>query len=257
MTTPTYDLVNSAWKSTCKILFSQDVGELKDFEQYLSEAVVGRKVRSCFSGNELMVTSSNYAKGSRFFDYSTESGQLKKPAMAPLSINQVKDIDSIIEATKERLVYSANKLLGTPRFVEMSDNVIEGVGVYHSTMAWRSKNVAYTYAMRENESTFGSESSGESSHVIRCFYNNKMQRCFESSYGVGSSDGYFIYNCHDCIDIMFSFNQRAKRHMVGNLQLNKDSYSKLKPKIIAELASDLAMKKKLDFSIIDIMNGVA
>lgn len=250
----TYTLVNTAWKQTTKILFGEPLGEMKDFDEYLSEAVVGKKVKSSFSGKELMVTSKNFAEGCRFFDYSHEYAQFAKTVSSPFDINKIKDLDSLVETTQERLIYGANKLMGTPKHVVSSDNLIDGTGIFYSTMILRSKYVAYSYLMRENEYTFGSESSGLSAYIIRCCYNNKLQRCFECSYNVGASDCYFVYNSSACSDSMFTFNQRAKRFMIGNVQLDKDAYIKLKPKLISELVSDLKLKKKLDFSIFDIMN---
>jgi len=53
---------------------------------------------------------------------------------------------------------------------------------------------------------------------------------------------------------MFSFNQKNKHYTIGNIPLQKDRYSKLKEKLVAEMASELKSKKKLP-SIIDIIRG--
>ncbi|MBI5228069.1 hypothetical protein HY988_05760 [Candidatus Micrarchaeota archaeon] len=250
----TYDLVNNAWKSTAKILFGSDIGELKEFEGYLKEAIVGHSVSSCFSAKPLFIMSEQYGKNSKFFDYSNELVQFNHIASAPVDINSIKDLDSLVSAIGEKIIYGANKVQGNSKFIEHSDTIIDSTAILNSSMIIRGKYLAYSYLMRDNEHTFGSESSGSSSHIVRCFYNGFLQRCFECTYSTKSSDCYFSYNLSQCTDCMFTFNSRAKRFMVGNVQLEKDSYAKLKSKLLAEITGELEKRKRLDFSIIDLMN---
>ncbi len=250
-----YELMNKAWKSTTKILFGEEIGELKDFHGYLKGALIGQTVTSFFSGKPVLVVSDNYSKGSRFFDYIEEHEKFDEIASKPFDIDKIKDIDSIVETLKERFMYGGNKILGNSKYIEKSDAIIDSTSVLNSSKIVEGKYIAYSYLLQKSEYTFGSTSSGESSHIVRCFYNNTLRRCFECSTSVGSSDCYFVYNLLHCSDCMFSFNLRAKRYMIGNVQLDSSSYLKLKSKIISEISDDLKRKKKLDFSIIDIMNN--
>jgi hypothetical protein len=255
MTAPqVYDALNKAWKSTTAVLFGSAMGELSEYEQYLKGAAIGETVESCFSGRKLWVASEQYGRQAKFFDYGTEQAKLAVQNTKPLDINEIKDIDSIRDALKERFVYSGNKALGNSQMVENSDAVVDSNYVLNSSIIVRSEYVAYSYLMRENKHTFGSTSSGASSHIIRCFYNGMLNRCFECSASVGCSDCYFSYNLISCTDCLFTFNLRAKRHVVANVQLGRDEYAALKAKLVGEMAAELREKKRLAHSIIDVFD---
>ncbi len=255
MVQSTYELLNNAWKSTAKVLFTSEIGELKDFEPYLKGAAIGKTVKSYFSGNPLWMASEHYDSKAKFFDFNTEQNNIATVSATPIDINKIKDIDSLMDEIKERIIYSGNKTLGNSKYVEHSDAVVDSTGILNSSIVVRSKYLAYCYLKRESEYAFGCTSSGESTHMIRCFYNNTLKRCFEASTSVGSADCYFVYNLIACSDCMFTFNIRSKRQMIGNVQLTRDEYSKLKPKLISEMAEKLKKNKKFDFSIMDLVNG--
>jgi hypothetical protein len=251
----TYEALNNSWNSTTKILFGQEMDELTEYEPYLKGAAIGQTVVSSFSGKEIWVASEQYPKKAKFFDYGKEQDAISKSASQPFDINKIKDMDSIIETLQEKFVYSGNKAIGNSRNVEHSDAVVDSTDILNSSFIVRSKRVAYSYLMRENEDTFGSTSSGQSTHIVRCFYNNALRRCFECCTCIGSSDCYFSYNLTNCMDCLFTFNVRTKRYLIGNVQLGRDEYLRLKAKLIGEMAEQLKKEKQLDFSIVDFMEG--
>ena len=257
MTSKVYEALNTAWKSTSKILFGTDIGELNEFEPYLKGGVIGKTVKSHFSGNPLWVASAQYEEHAKFFDFNAEQSKIAAIAAKPINIDKIKDIDSLLSETEERFIYSGNKTLGNSKYIEHSDAVVDSTGVLNSSIVVRGKYVAYSYLKRDVGYAFACTSSGESEYLIRCFYNNTLKRCFEACTSVGSADCYFVYNIIGCSDCLFTFNVRSKRHMIGNVQLTKEQYLPLKQKLISEIAEKLKSKKKLDYSIIDLVNGSA
>jgi hypothetical protein len=247
--------MDEAFNRTTHLLFGQKICEFKDFEPYLKEAMVGKSVSSFFSGKPLWVACEQYAEGARFFDYATEHDKLKDVYSKPLDIDEIKDIDSLFDAVGERLIYSGNKALGNSNYVENSDSIVDSNYVVNSSILTRSKFCAYAYLMRESEYVFGSTSSGDSSYIMRCFYNNTLKRCFECCTTVKSSDCYFTYNLIGCNEALFSFNLRNKRNVIGNIELDKEAYADLKKKLVSELADELKRNKRLDFSIIDLFQS--
>jgi len=245
-----YPELNKAWKTTCRMIFKDEVGELEEFEDYLKEAVIGKEVTSV-SGKPLWVLSEQYCNSAKFIEF----GKDKMPSAKPLNVNSIKDIDSLLGEISENLQYSGNKILGNSKMVEHSDAIVDGTYILNSSGIQRGKCEAYVYMMHDGEYAFGSTSSGESSHIIRCFYTNSMKRCFECSASVALSDCYYCYNIMNSSDCMFSFHLRAKQNMIGNVQLSKDKYQELKEKLVAELCKDMKRKKRVGFSIIDIFNG--
>ena len=248
--------IESAFESTCKILFGMPVGTLNEFDPYLREATVGKEVKSSISGKLLKVLSSNYPDNARFFDYNAEFGKLASLSKLskPLNISQLKDIDSLFSAVEEKIIYSGNKVLGNSNDVYDSDDVVDGSFVHHSTYIRNGKFVYCCYLMNEPEYCFGSASSGQSQYIMRCFYNNTLKRCFECCTSVGSSDLYFCYNLIGCHDCLFTFSVRNKTNMIANVQLSKEQYAELKNKLVGEIAEELRSKKKLGYSIIDLLN---
>ncbi len=255
MPSEAYDEVNKAWKSTTRVLFGEELGELKDYAPYLKEALIGKWVDSCFSGKKLWVASEEYHEKARFFDYQTEGSKVASIAAKPIDINSIKDLDSLLEAVQEKLIYSGNKALGNSQHVEDSDAIVDSVSILNSSNIVRSRYLAYAYLMRENEYTFGSTSSGQSSHIIRCFYNNTLKRCFECCTSISSSDCYFSYNLLGCTNCMFTFNARSKKDQIGNVQLNRQQYDDLKNKLVGEMRDMLKKKKRFDPSIVDFLNS--
>ena len=70
------------------------------------------------------------------------------------------------------------------------------------------------------------------------------KRCFDSYLCVSSSDLYSCFNCKNCMDAMFCFNQNSKRHAIGNLELPKEKYLVIKKKLLSEIAEELEAKKR-------------
>jgi hypothetical protein len=248
------EALGKGWKGACKAIFGQEIGELEEYSDYLKEAVVGKAVKSSFSGKDLWVASRNHCEGARFFDFTDEGARLAE-LKGSLDINGIKDIDSLLDGLRETLVYSGNKVAGNSKFVEHSDSVVDGMFIFNSSLVIGGKCQAYTYVEQHSEYAFGCTSSGQSANLIRCFYNNSLNRCFEVCATVKAADSYFCYNIWSCSDCMFSFNLRNKAHMIANVQLEKGQYDGLKAKLLAEITQELKKKKRLDYSIMDIANG--
>ncbi|MFH1785302.1 MAG: hypothetical protein ABH842_02650 [Candidatus Micrarchaeota archaeon] len=244
-------IMDNAWKQTTKVLFGEPLSVMSDYSDYLKEPLVGKSVKSIISGKDLFVTSKHYPPKARFFDYNKEI-QSASILSKPIDVNRIKDVDSLFDAVEEKFIYSGNKVLGNSKFVKNSDNITDSNYVLDSSMIVNGKYVAYCYMLRNNEYCFASTSSGDSSMLIRCLYNNSLKRCFECSLTVSSSDCYFCHNVTGSSDCLFTFNVRAKRNMVGNVQLTKEQYAPLRAKLIGEMAEDLKKRKRI-MSIMDIL----
>ncbi|MFH1448642.1 MAG: hypothetical protein ABIG39_07305 [Candidatus Micrarchaeota archaeon] len=244
--------INDAFHSTCKTVFGREIGELREYEGYFREALVGKFATSYFSKEKVFLTSEQYCEGAKFFDHNKEQTQITKLLSKPLNINEIKDIDSLFLAVKEKLIYSGNKVIGKSMFVQESDNVIDGIYVLNSSVIDSCKYIAYSYVISRTDFAFGTTSTGDSASTIRCFYNLYLRRSFECAFTNNSSECYFCYNLFNSSGCMFTFNVRTKRNMVGNIQLEPSRYSELKTKLLGEIADELERKKRLDFSIINI-----
>jgi hypothetical protein len=254
MTSETYETLNKAWKQTCKIIFGGEVGELKDYEAWLTKGMEKpRKSKSALSGKDVYSAVPYYCKDARFISFDEiDFGK----TFEPLNINQVKDIDSIVEALQERFVYTGNVILGNSKDIEGSSNVQNSSHIFGSTFAFNCEYNAYCYGMtRTNKYAFGIFMASASEFIINAYVSGrKSSRCFEIWHVTGSSDCYYCFNCDGMHDVLFSFNQRGKKNMIGNLELPRDKYAGLKAKLLAEMREGLVAEKGLP-SLMEIVSG--
>ncbi|MFH1448541.1 MAG: hypothetical protein ABIG39_06790 [Candidatus Micrarchaeota archaeon] len=247
-----YEKLNTAWKSTCKIIFGEEVGELRDYEDWLKEYVVSPKVqKSSVSGKLVSFAVRDYPASARFITFDEIDFNKK---FEPLTINEVKDIDGIVEALNERFYYAGDIILGNSHFIEKSSNVVDSNYVYNSVSVSDSKYIGYCDMVKLSGYEFGVYGSGESNHAIKCvdFYGN--QRIFECHSTNSSSDCYYSANLQNCREGMFSFGAKSKSCLIGNTQLPKDKYHKLKTKLLAEMV-DILRKEKEIFSLLQIIKN--
>ncbi|MBN2122372.1 hypothetical protein JW721_04965 [Candidatus Micrarchaeota archaeon] len=246
-----YSRLNTAWKQTTKVLFGQEAGELKEHEDwllgYISPAPSKRK--SCASGRETVSVSPHYSDDARFLSLDEVDFHKK---FEPLNINEIKDMDSITESLRERFTYAGSVILENSKFVSESSNVSNSFYVSDSGVIANSKNVAYSLNIRYGENIFGVNNCGQSKFCIRMVNVGPGTRCFECFDLSNSSDCYYSFAIEDCADIMFSFCMKARRNVIGNLQLPPDKYSSLKAKLLSELNEILRKEKSLP-SLVDLI----
>lgn len=240
--------VDAAFKTLCRILFGRPVGGLLEFEPYLKEAMMPFMiVKSGSRGTDVFLSNPYYPKGAAFVSPDELAGIRQKP----LSINDIKDIDSLFRAASENVAYCGNKVFGKNANVQLVDNAINCIDVYHSHNVRNVKRGAYLSYVRESEYVFGLPPFPKINYSIRCHEGINVNRMFETFYTTYSSDMYYSVNCTSCQEVMFGYNLRGKRHVVGNIELAPAKYGELKGKLTGEIADELARKKRV-FSISDL-----
>ncbi len=248
------EAINKAWKSTCRILLKDEIGDINNYEEYLSR--YNDLLMSDFSDiskKKVSITPMPFCKGAKFIsDDEAEKFDAKMRGKS-LNINKLKDIDSVLENIGE-IRYSGNIIRGNSREVEESDCCFNSSYVYKSTDMYDSKYIAYSCNGRRIEYAFGSNWLGDSRYLIKCFETYEQTRCMEALRAATISDCYYVARVDDCANCMFSFNQKNKRNMIGNLQLTQEEYSKLKEKLIEDIREALREKKSIP-SIVDIIRG--
>jgi hypothetical protein len=250
----TYEVLNKAWKNTCRTLFGEEVGELSDFEDWLMEMQVPRRTeKSAISGKPVSLGICDYARGAKYLSF--EEVEFAK-RFEPLSINDMKDMDSVIEALQGRIYYTGNVILGNSQLVEASSNVTDSSFIYKCVTVSDCKYVACSALTRSNEYSFGTFGDGLSSHIIRCGQGHNNRRCFECYSSPNCSDCYYCSDSADCQNCIFCFGARSKSFCIGNTQLPKEKCLSLKAKLLSEISAGLKREKRV-FSIFDIIGQAA
>ncbi|MBI5046375.1 hypothetical protein HZC07_01445, partial [Candidatus Micrarchaeota archaeon] len=116
------------------------------------------------------------------------------------------------------------------------------------------KYIAYSSSMRNANYSFGIAVGGDTEFCIKTLENYHMVRCMETVHINTAADCYFCASLENCTNCIFSFNQRSKHYLIGNLQLTKEKYAELKSKILTEVGDELKRKKRVT-SIIEIISG--
>ncbi|MBU0586515.1 hypothetical protein KJ780_03315 [Candidatus Micrarchaeota archaeon] len=244
-------MINNAWKSTCKVLFGEELGELKDFEGYLEKNVQKLINATCaISGKEVTATK-GYPPNARFISYGIPEYE---KIYLELNVNEIKDIDSLFGAIKERAYYSGNNILGNCKDVVRTNKALESFYVDGCEIVFRGKYIYGSEMVRDCEYVFGCSQTAEDKFQIMTCETWRNQRIFESIRTYLSSDCYYCANVESSQNCMFCFNLRNKRYCIGNLELSVDKYSALKKKLVNEMAQELKGKKRIS-SIIDVIQG--
>lgn len=246
----TLEVLDKRWRAACKVVFKEDVGPLGDYSGWLQGLAIPNTIRkSSVSGKDVAYAIPEYSEGSRWVSFDEiDYGA----SHAPLDINQVKDLDSLLAAVSERAAYAGNIILGNSGQVEKSSNITDSYFMLHTSMLGDCKNLAYSSRGRLCDDCFGVYGPGESEFCIRCPQTYRDRRCFEMWVTQNCSDGYYSYNLRNCSECMFCFNVQNKRFAIGNLELDKSKYAQIKEKLLSEMAGELKRKKKLP-SLMDIV----
>ena len=231
------------WRSTAKAVFGEDVGPLTDFAPWLSKARFRvSKGKSCLSGKE--VTCAFPTRPAEVNVIAFDEIDFEKK-YAPLSINELKDIDSIARAVSERAIYAGNVVLGNSQVVEGGTTIIDSSFIFEAGEVGYSKYNAYTYEGTYNECVFGCRGLGHNSFAINSFNLWKCTRCFEAYKLESSADCYYSHGLVNCQNCFFCFNVKNKKHAIGNLALPPDKYLQIKRKLLEEMRAKLAKGKEL------------
>lgn len=248
-----YDNVNKAWKSTCRVLLGEEIGDMAAYEGYLKKYLEPSAThKSEISGKSVTAFSQSFCRGARFISNDEREAYSAKLKGAALSINDLKDIDSVVAALSEKICYAGNIIIGNCQAVESSDSVSNSFFVLGSSEIYDSKYIAYSDAMRYGEYVFGSNWIGETKFAIKNYETFKVLRCFESLSIGTSSDCYYVARMNGCQSCLFSFNQKNKSYLIGNLEFSRGEYAKLRGKLVDEIRQDLERKKEVP-TIVDII----
>jgi hypothetical protein len=237
-----YAYAGKHFREACKVILGGEVGTLSECEEWLLTLKQPRgEAKSSVSGKPLALVSPDYPQGARYL--SMDEAFAAKAA--PFSVNDIKDIDSLFSAARERFSYSGNLVFGNSQAVEGSTDVSDSFYIYKSARVSGCKAVACSTIIKDSSYLFGCNVGSKSEYSLRCHQFTFDARCFEACLATNSSDAYFAYDCVGCKDVMFSFGQRNTSCAIGNLALPKEKYLALKAALLEQMRSELSERKKL------------
>ena len=244
--------LDKAWKNTCKVLFGQEIGDCTEYAKWLAEFVDPIYIKkSNISGRDVIFSTSDYPAGSKAACLDEVDFGKK---FTPLGINQVKDIDSIMEAINDRVCYAGSVVLGSSSHVSGSSNITDSHYILNTTLTGKSKYMAYCTQCVLDNCGFGGNAFSECEYCLKCHEGTRLKRCFELWMSQDSSDCYYSHGLKNCANCMFSFNLQNKKNAIGNLALPTEKYKEIKSKLISEMLGIVRKDKRLP-SLLELVAG--
>ncbi len=248
-----YAALDKAWKSTCRVVLGEPIGDLNDYKDYLMKYVEPSfEKKSIISGKKVTVSSPKFCKTARFISNDERQKYIDSTKNMKLDINQIKDIDSLIDSLSEKFIYSGNQWIGKCSGVVESHKCIDSHQIYHCVDIYNCKHMVYSSMLRYCDYVFGSNWGSLSKFIISSFEIFNQTRCMETLDVWNSQDCYFCATLENCNDCLFSFNLKNKRNLIGNLEFPRDEYLKNKQKLLSDIRDRLVKDRKIP-SIIDIL----
>jgi hypothetical protein len=231
--------MDGCFRRTCKVVLQDEVGELREFDGFLRRYIEPlRQTNSGISGKKVYY-SEPYCEGAKFLSLD----EIEKMKTEPFHPSEIKDIEGLLNAMHERFCYAGNKIMGNSQDVVESESCVDAVHVLQSHQVFNCEYIVYCQMVIDSKFLFGCSWGGENNFCINTSEMYKAARCFESAFVINSRDVYFSYNCRECNEAMFCFNQFSKNYSIGNSQLPRDKYGELKKKLIGEIVEILKKRK--------------
>jgi hypothetical protein len=149
-------------------------------------------------------------------------------------------------------LYSPDVRFGTNIAVEECGVYFWSSHCYRGTWIGHAKYCAYCFWPRNSEYLFGCDFAFSCKSCLKCYHSVELSRCFEVSHSNSSSDCLFCHNVENCENCMFCFNAKGLRYAIGNVEVGKEKYDKVKALVLADILRRLEKDKKLDASIFSV-----
>jgi len=243
---------DKVFNSTTKLLFNSEFGHsLLSLKEYLTRMIPKPKIKKAGDGSFVYFSSPFYSDSANYISFNKQ----KPNSNSHISIDDLKDLDSLLGAVGENFSFCGNYIYGNSSNVVDSDSCENGVNISNSYQVLEyGKYIVYSYGIRASNYIFGSAWSGSNDFLIRCQGLFFSKLCFESYLSNHSSNLYFSFNCTDCNESLFSFNQSSKRYIIGNTSLEKSKYYSIKEKLLSEFIDEFKKNKSFP-SLFDFVGG--
>ncbi|MBI5227247.1 hypothetical protein HY988_01545, partial [Candidatus Micrarchaeota archaeon] len=129
---------------------------------------------------------------------------------------------------------------------------ISSQNFYRTVITVESKYGAFNFYPLQAEYVFGCNAIRKSFFCIRCYLSANLTRCFEVDSSRNCSDCYFCHNCENLRDSMFCFNVKNLTNAIGNVELPKEEYLKIKKLVLDEIVRSLEKNGRYPINIFNL-----
>ncbi|MBU0586514.1 hypothetical protein KJ780_03310 [Candidatus Micrarchaeota archaeon] len=246
--------LEEAFEKTTQLVLGNGLTDLNEYKEWLEKDLFGKigRTKSVKSGKAVYFPSvpnfERIAGNMLTLEESLEYGKnaLSEKQVEKLSLKNAGETLKGISSTSVEVVYGHN--IGIKECAGYGPSQY----CYRSCFAWFDKFCACSFWPRTSEYCFGVSRILDSKFCIRCFDSTNLTRCFEVSDSTSCSDLYFSHNCENVRDGILCFNIKNKKYAVGNIEVGREQYMRIKKMLLEWVGKELEGKKKLEIRIFNI-----
>lgn len=248
--------VNDAFFETSKILLGEGLG-LEAHREWLSRHVpLPVKRKSAHSKKEVWVQPPLNFLGQYFDeDRIIDMNEIEDMNRSPFDAGDLEgaDVQKVLEIMRPIVYYCGNLRYKQTINLEEVSGAGEVMNVFHSEDAWYgSKNVAFSNFAIYSENLFGCHMMVYSKFCINSYNSTHVTRGFEVDGCEDSSDVYFCHNSDGLRNCILCFNAKGLKYAVGNVEVGKEEFERVKGMILDYVLKNLRKEKKLDVDIFNV-----
>jgi hypothetical protein len=164
-------------------------------------------------------------------------------------------LDDVAERASKKACFTLEVITGH------SENVVDTPTIYNSTNCYwnfdttNSMFVGYASGVGDSKYVFG---GGVrilySQFCINCYDSNYLKTCFEVDGSNKCSGSYFCHNCEELQDSMFCFNAKGLRYAIGNTEVGRAEFLRVKKILLDYINKELEAKNGLEMSVFSLGN---
>ena len=242
--------IEKAFRTVSKTLFGKELTNLQSYEKWLFENVrMPTEHKSAVSDKIVYLPFFSFFQATREKVVKLEEGEeigKKKISSEDAERLSIENAGKLLADIK---LYAPEAMVGKNIAVEKSSRYGFSSYCYYGETFVNSKYCAYCMWPRQSEYAFGCDYLFSSKFCIKCYRSENITRCFEVSHSIDCSDCYFCHNCENLQECMFCFNAKSLRYAVGNVEIGKEEYMKVKKRVLASIYEKIEKEKRLGYSI--------
>ncbi|MFH1285312.1 MAG: hypothetical protein ABIH99_01895 [Candidatus Micrarchaeota archaeon] len=245
--------IEKSFEETTRVILGAPLKGMRNYESWLSKHVKGiDSVQSAVSKETVYIPPIPlYSRIKGKFVKLAESFGLDKLKLEEKEVEELTLLNAVEKLKK--ISYTTPELVeGTNAAMNESTVYADASYAFRTSEAVGSKYTAYCFWPRNSEYVYGSSTLFSSKFCIKCYDSTNLARCFEVGNSANCRDSYFCHNCEGLTECMFCFNVKSKRYAIGNVEIGKESYEKIKKLVLEEIAGKLEKDKTLDVDIFNV-----
>ena len=247
-------IAEGAFRSATRLIFGKELSPMGRYEKFLSErSEPVREIKTAF-GSE-----SHYCN--YFWCKYVPKGRMATREEAFETARRHIAIGGLENASVEGIISK----LGQIAFYNVdydtggNSNIPETPMKYYSSDCFRvgdatySKKCGYTTHVQNCDSVFGSSVlMMDSSYSLRCHDCVKVSQCMDMDCCKNCYRSMFCHNCEGLSDSMFCFNTKNKSYAIGNVELGREEYMRIRGIVVKKLLQRLEKQGTFGFDICDL-----